>query len=150
MTLEASNLKILLVTADYYGDLAARLEQGAQRTFLKAGVSRERIMARRVPGCWELPLAVQRLVRRHSPDAAVALGVVIRGETGHYEHIAREACSGLMRVGLEESLCVGLGVLTCDSLAQARARCGMADPGKGNKGEEAAQAVLRMLSLDFA
>lgn len=147
MVLEVASLKILLVAADYYEDLAARLEQGAREVFLAAGISEERILMRRAPGCWELPLATQRLIRRHSPDAAVALGVVIRGETDHYEHIAREACSGLMRVGLEEGVPVGLGVLTCNSFTQAEARCG-ASPGKDNKGREAARAVLRMLSTD--
>ena len=147
MIVEVANLKVLLVAADYYENLAARLEQGAREVLVAAGVSEERIVARRVPGCWELPLAAQRLIRRHSPDAAVALGVVIRGETDHYEHIAREACSGLMRVGLEEGIAVGLGVLTCDNLAQAEARCGISS-GKSNKGSEAAEAVLRMLSAD--
>ena len=145
--MEASNLKILLVAADYYDELAARLESGACEVFVAAGVAEERIMKWRVPGCWELPLAIQRLIRRHSPDAAVALGVVIRGETDHYEHIAREACAGLMRVGLEEGIPVGLGVLTCDNFEQAEARCRMRR-GENNKGREAALAMLRMLSSD--
>ena len=147
MALEKANLKLLVVTADFYEDLAARLERGAVQTLAAAGVAEERIIMRRVPGCWELPLAVQRLIRRHSPDAAVALGAVVRGETDHYEHISREACSGLMRVSLEEGVAVGLGVLTCDRLEQAAARCGAPD-GRGNKGEEAARAVLRMLADD--
>lgn len=145
--MEASELKILLVVADYYEDLAARLEEGAREVLLASGISEERIVTRRVPGCWELPLTMQRLVRRHSPDAAVALGAVIRGETDHYEHIAREACAGLMRVALEEGTAVGLGVLTCDNFTQAEARCS-ASSGESNKGREAAQAVLRMLSAD--
>ncbi len=148
MVLAVENLKVLLVAADYYEDLATRLEQGAREVFLSAGMSEERILMRRVPGCWELPLATRGLIRRHSPDAAVALGVVIRGETDHYEHIAREACSGLMQVGLEEGVAVGLGVLTCDHFEQAEARCSVS-PGDNNKGREAAQAVLRMLSLDY-
>ena len=147
MILKAASLKVLVITADFYEDLAARLEQGAREVLLTAGMAEERIMMRRVPGCWELPLATQRMIRRHSPDAAVALGVVIRGETDHYEHIAREACSGLMRVGLEEGLAVGLGVLTCDSYEQAEARCGLSS-ASNNKGREAARAVLRMLSAD--
>ncbi len=145
MAPEVPNHKILVVAADYYQDLAARLERGARDVLAEAGVAGERIMMRRVPGCWELPLAVQRLIRRHSPDAVVALGVVIRGETDHYEHIARETCSGLMRVGLEEGIPVGLGVLTCGNLGQAESRCG-SGPNDNNKGREAALAVLRMLA----
>jgi len=148
MAVDASGLKILLLAADYYEDLATQLEQGAREALLAAGISEQRIVMRRVPGCWELPLAAQRLIRRHSPDAVVALGIVIRGETDHYEHIAREACAGLMRVALEEDTAVGLGVLTCDNFEQAAERCG-ASPGENNKGREAAQAVLRMLSADF-
>ncbi len=147
MALEVEKLKVLLVAADYYEDLAARLERGAREVFLDAGVSEERILMRRAPGCWELPLAARQLIRRHSPDAAVALGVVIRGETDHYEHIAREACSGLMRVGLEEGIPIGLGVLTCDRFEQAKARSSFS-PARSNKGREAAEAVLRMLSAD--
>ena len=147
MVIQPASLKVLVITADFYEDLAASLEQGAREVLVAAGMAEERIVTRRVPGCWELPLATQWMIRRHSPDAAVALGVVIRGETDHYEHIAREACSGLMRVGLEEGAPVGLGVLTCDNYGQAEARCGLS-PAGNNKGREAARAVLRMLSID--
>lgn len=144
---EARNLRILVVAADYYRDLTTRLERGACGALKEAGVSGERIMVRRVPGCWELPLAVQRLIRRHSPDGVVALGIVIRGETDHYEHIARESCAGLMRVSLEEGIPVGLGVLTCHNAEQAEKRSG-AGRSDDNKGREAALAVLQVLSAD--
>ena len=144
MASEVSKLKILIVTADYYADLGERLEQGARQRFLEAGVAAEGIVLRRVPGCWELPLAVRRLIRRHKPDAVAALGVLVRGETDHYEHIARECCAGLMRVGLEEDIHVALGVLTCGNRAQAEERCGVRNPER-NKGREAADAILRLL-----
>ena len=147
MAVQAANLKIVVITADFYPKLAARLEQGARKVLLAAGMDEERILMRRVPGCWELPLATQQMIRRHSPDAAVALGLVIRGETDHYEHIAREACSGLMRVGLEEGTPVVLGVLTCDNHKQAKARCSRTGLGI-NKGRSAARAALNMLSTD--
>lgn len=143
----ASQLKILIVTADYYEDLGERLERGARERFLEAGVAEERILLRRVPGCWELPLAVRRLIRRHTPDAVAALGVLIRGETDHYDHIARECCAGLMRAGIEEDIHVALGVLTCGNRAQAEDRCGLRDPER-NKGREAANAILRILHAD--
>ena len=142
-----SKLKILIVTADYYEDLAELLEKGARERFLEAGVAEDRILLRRVPGCWELPLEVLRLVRRHAPDAVAALGVLIRGETDHYEHIARECCAGLMRVGLDEDVHVALGVLTCGNRAQAEDRCGVRSPER-NKGREAANAILRILHAD--
>lgn len=147
MVAGASQLKILIVTADYYEDLGERLEKGARERFLEAGVAEERILLRRAPGCWELPLTVRRLVRRHAPDAVAALGVLIRGETDHYEHIARECCAGLMRVGLEEDVHVALGVLTCGNREQAEDRCGVRSPDR-NKGREAANAILRILPAD--
>ncbi|MCY3941277.1 MAG: 6,7-dimethyl-8-ribityllumazine synthase [Gammaproteobacteria bacterium] len=147
MVAGASKLKILIVTADYYEDLGERLEKGARERFLEAGVEGERILLRRVPGCWELPLAVSRLIRRHAPDAVAALGVLIRGETDHYDHIARECCAGLMRVGLEQDVHVALGVLTCGNRAQAEERCGVRNPER-NKGREAADAILRILHAD--
>jgi len=147
VTAGESKLKILIVTADYYEDLGQLLEKGARERFLEVGVAEERILLRRVPGCWELPLAVHRLVRRHTPDAVAALGVLIRGETDHYDHIARNCCAGLMRVGLEEDVHVALGVLTCGSRAQAEDRCGVRNPER-NKGREAANAILRMLAVD--
>lgn len=147
MTAGASRVKILIVTADYYEDFGERLEKGARERFLEAGVAEERILLRRVPGCWELPLAVGRMVRRHAPDAVAALGVLIRGETDHYEHIARECCAGLMRVGLDEDVHVALGVLTCGDRDQAAERCGVRNPER-NKGREAANAILRLLPAD--
>ena len=142
-----SKLKILIVTADYYEELGELLETGARERFLEAGVAEDRIVLRRVPGCWELPLEVRRLVRRHAPDAVAALGVLIRGETDHYDHIARECCAGLMRVGLDEDVHVALGVLTCGNRAQAEDRCGVRSPER-NKGREAANAILRILHAD--
>ena len=139
--------KVLIVTAEYYKDFAGRLERGAVESLLEAGVPEHRILMRRVPGCWELPLAARRLIRRHGPDAVVALGVLIRGETDHYEHIARETCAGLMRVSLEEGVHVALGVLTCGNRSQAEERCGI-QGNKANKGREAAQAVLHMITED--
>lgn len=147
VTGRASTLKVLIVTADYYEDLGELLEKGARERFLEAGVAEDRILLRRVPGCWELPLAARRLMRRHAPDAVAALGVLIRGETDHYDHIARECCAGLMRIGLEEDVPVALGVLTCGNRRQAEDRCGVRDPER-NKGREAANAILRILSTE--
>ena len=147
MAPDTSNPRVLIVTAEYYQDLAGRLEQGAVELLLQDGWNKDHILIRRVPGCWELPLAARRLIRRHSPDAVVALGVLIRGDTDHYEHIARETCAGLMRVSLDEDVYVALGVLTCTDHLQAEERCNM-QPSKTNKGREAARAVLHVLSGD--
>ena len=97
-----------------------------------------------VPGAFELPLAARAAAETRRFDAVVALGAVIRGETDHYEHIAREAAAGLSRVALDTGVPVGFGVLTCETEAQALSRSA---PGEGNKGAEAARAALAMVHV---
>jgi 6,7-dimethyl-8-ribityllumazine synthase len=97
-----------------------------------------------VPGCFELPVAIQRLIRTDEFDAFVALGVVIRGETPHFDYVAGECARGIMDVALESGLPVGFGVLTVDTLEQAEER---ADPKRGDKGYEAAIAALTVAAI---
>jgi 6,7-dimethyl-8-ribityllumazine synthase len=98
----------------------------------------------RVPGAWELPLAVQTVLQQPKAVGAVAIGVVIRGETTHDEHINRAVSLELMQLGTKYRKPIGLGLLTCNNSEQVAARTG----GKlGNKGTEAAEAVLEMLRL---
>lgn len=101
-------------------------------------------VAVRVAGALEIPVVAQALARRC--DAVVALGAVIRGETAHFDHVCRSVTSGLTRVALDESTPVGNGVLTCDTVAQAEARCGL--PGSvEDKGYEAAVAAMETALL---
>jgi 6,7-dimethyl-8-ribityllumazine synthase len=97
-----------------------------------------------VPGAFELPLAAQAAAESGRYDAVVALGAVIRGETDHYEHIAREAASGLAAVARQAGVPVGFGVLTVAREEQARARSA---PGPHNKGAEAARAAIAMVHV---
>jgi 6,7-dimethyl-8-ribityllumazine synthase len=97
-----------------------------------------------VPGAFELPLAARAGAESGRFDAVVALGAVIRGETDHYEHIAREASAGLAAAARETGVPVGFGVLTVEDQAQARARSA---PGPGNKGAEAARAAVAMVHV---
>src|SRR5690606_31193282 len=93
----------------------------------------------RVPGAWEIPVALEALARTGRYDGLVALGAVIRGGTPHFDYVAGECTRGCGEVARRHRLPVGFGVLTCDDTAQAEARAG----GEGgNKGAEAAQAVL--------
>ena len=108
-----------------------------------AGVREQRIMVARVPGSHELPIAVQLLCRRHRPDVCVALGVVVRGETRHFELVAEAACHGLMQVALAARIPVINGVIVAENRRQAAARCG----GPIRKGAEFAQAALEMAAL---
>lgn len=114
------------------GALAALGEMGARE-----------VRQEKVPGAFELPLAA-KVAAIAGFDAVVALGAVIRGETDHYEHIAREAASGLAAVALETGVPVAFGVLTVASEAQALAR---SVPGPDNKGAEAARAAVAMARL---
>jgi 6,7-dimethyl-8-ribityllumazine synthase len=97
-----------------------------------------------VPGAFELPLAARAAAETGRFDAIVALGTVIRGDTDHYEHICREAASGLAAVSREQKVPVGFGVLTVDDEAQALARSAA---GPDNKGAEAARAAVAMAAV---
>jgi 6,7-dimethyl-8-ribityllumazine synthase len=117
---------------------------GARAALREAGARDADLSVVAVPGAFELPLAALSAARSGRFDAVVALGAVIRGETDHYEHIAREAAAGLARVALDTGVPVGFGVLTCGTEDQARRRSA---PGGENKGAEAARAALAMLHL---
>ncbi len=98
----------------------------------------------RVPGAWELPGAVGRILSRETHDAVIALGCVIRGGTPHFDYVAGEAARGLSELARTSSVPVVFGVLTTDDEAQARARSGGAH---GNKGHDAAKAAMEMIQV---
>jgi len=108
-----------------------------------AGVKERRIVLARVPGSHELPTGVQLLCRRRRPDVCIALGVVVRGETRHYELVAEAACHGLLQVALETGVPVINGVIVAENERQAAERCG----GPIRKGVEFAEAALEMAAL---
>jgi len=120
------------------------MEESARTALIRAGVKGDRIESHYVPGAWELSLCVSWLLGRGGLDGVVALGCVIRGETPHFEYVSLGATTGLESLAREYGIPVGFGLLTTDTADQARARSGGA---KGNKGEEAALAVLEMCEL---
>jgi 6,7-dimethyl-8-ribityllumazine synthase len=120
------------------------LAEGAVAALVRQGVAFEDIDVLWVPGAWELPVAVRRALASERYDAAVAVGAVVRGETPHFDVVAGEAARGLMEAMRDYEVPVTLGLLTTDTLAQAEARAGGAH---GNKGEDAALAVLELLDL---
>jgi 6,7-dimethyl-8-ribityllumazine synthase len=133
-----------LVASRFNGRLVEALVDGAVDCLERHGVAGTDLELVRVPGAWEIPGALAELARRGGLDGLVALGVVIRGETAHYEHVCAAASRGAARVAAEHRLPVGFGVLTCETTAQAEERAG----GKaGNKGWEAALAALEMANL---
>jgi 6,7-dimethyl-8-ribityllumazine synthase len=135
-----------------FGIVASRFNQrigdalvaGAVECLRSHDVAADSILVVSVPGAWEIPPALEVLAARGTCAALIAIGVVIRGETPHFDFLARECTAGIARVGERHGLPVAYGVLTCDTSEQAAERAG----GKaGNKGWEAAQAALEMADL---
>lgn len=138
--LEARGAKVAVVAASWHTAVMDGLLAGASRALSAAGVSADVV---RVPGSFELPVAAARLARS-GYDAVVALGVVIRGGTPHFEYVCQAATVGLTQVSVDTGVPVGFGVLTCDTEAQALDRAGL--PGSAeDKGAEAAEAALATL-----
>ena len=139
--------RFAIVSATFYRDLAAQLVDGARRALTACGVDDHDVAAYEVPGCFELPLACSNLIDSGRFDAVVALGVVIRGETPHFDYVAGECARGIMDVQLRTGVPIGFGVLTTENLAQAQER---ADPARGDKGYEAAIAAATLLKITEA
>ncbi|MBA2740192.1 MAG: 6,7-dimethyl-8-ribityllumazine synthase [Nocardioidaceae bacterium] len=135
---DGSALRVAVVAASWHEQVMGGLVAGARRRLDACGVVRPRLV--RVPGSFELPVAAAALARSH--DAVVALGVVIRGGTPHFEYVCSAATTGLEAVAREYGVPVGFGLLTCDDEQQALARAGL--PGSiEDKGAEAADAAVR-------
>lgn len=133
-----------IVASRFNGRLVELLVGGAVDCLRRHGVEEPAITVVRVPGAWEIPYALGQMAATGGFDALVALGVVIRGETPHFEYVSAAASSGVAEVSREHRLPIGFGLLTCDTSEQAAERCG----GKaGNKGWDAALAALEMADL---
>jgi 6,7-dimethyl-8-ribityllumazine synthase len=142
--LVARDLRFAIVASRFNEFVVDRLVDGAIDALVRHGASEKNLEIVRVPGAFEMPLAVRRLAQTRRYDAIVALGAVVRGQTSHFDIVAGENASGLSRVQLESGVPVGNGVLTTESMEQAIDRAG----GKaGNKGAEAALAALEMANL---
>lgn len=136
--------EIGIVVSTYNSNITEKLLNGALATLTAAGVARPAVRVLRVPGAWELPLATKWLSELGSVACVIALGAVIRGETSHDQHINRAVSNALMELMQTSGKPIAFGLLTCNTLEQAIHRAG---GDVGNKGEEAAQAVLAMLAL---
>lgn len=140
----AKGARVAIVAARFNAFVVDKLLSGALQTLATSGVRAENIDVVRVPGAFEIPVAVKQAAASRHYDAIIALGAVIRGETPHFDYVAGECARGVMQVMLDTHVPVGFGVLTCDTLEQAQARAGGA---AGNKGADAAQAALQMVNL---
>jgi len=143
-TTNAAGLRVGVIAARFHEEIVDRLLSGATECLARHGAADESISIFRVPGSFEIPVAARRIARTGQFDVLVALGVLIRGDTPHFELIASQVTNDLSRVALDELIPIGFGVITCNDDAQARARSG---PKSGNKGWEAALAAIEMANL---
>jgi len=135
-------LRIGMIVSRFNEFITEQLARGALEVLEKYGCLHENITFVKVPGAWELPIAAKVLASQC--DAIVALGAVVRGETPHFEYVARGAADGLQQVSLETGVPIAFGVLTTDDMQQAMDRAG----GKsGNKGSEAAEVAIELANL---
>ncbi len=136
--------RFALVAARFNHFIVEHLVAGAADGFKRHGVADDALDLVWVPGSFEIPLVARRLAASGRYAAVVCLGAVIRGETGHYDHVAAEAAKGVAQAALASGVPVLFGVLTCDTLEQAVNRAGAK---AGNKGFEAALAAIEMVNL---
>lgn len=137
-TVDCSDLKVAVVAASWHTQVMDGLVAGAERALADYQVTQHTLV--RVPGAFELAVVADALARQ-GYDAVVALGVVIRGGTPHFDYVCQAATEGLVRVGLDRGIPVGFGVLTCDGDQQALDRAGL-EGSKEDKGYEATSAAL--------
>ena len=133
-----------IVVGRFNSFVVESLPEGAIDTLKRHGIEEKDIEIYRVPGAFEIPVAVQKVAKSGKYDAVIALGAVIRGRTPHFEYVAGECVKGLGAVSLNLELPIVFGVLTVDSIEQAIERSGTK---AGNKGGEAAQSAWEMVSL---
>ncbi|MBN1476259.1 6,7-dimethyl-8-ribityllumazine synthase [Candidatus Sumerlaeota bacterium] len=142
--LTAEGLKFAVVVSRFNDLITEQLLRGCIDCLTRHGAADKAITVIRVPGAFEIPVAVAAAARAKKHDAVIALGAVIRGETPHNEHIAAEVTKGIAQVALETGVPVTLGVLTPNTLEQAVERSGVK---RGNKGAEAAASAIEMANL---
>jgi 6,7-dimethyl-8-ribityllumazine synthase len=141
---DLATMEFAVCVATFYEDLAERLVNGAVEAFGEEGVAPTSVHTYEVPGAFELPVAAKWCAESGRFAGVACLGVVIRGETNHYDYVCAEAASGIQRVQLDTGVPCAFGVITCDTREQAEARAG---GDKRDQGRNAAIAVLRMAKM---
>jgi 6,7-dimethyl-8-ribityllumazine synthase len=142
--LDATGMRFALVVGRFNDFVAQRLLEGSVDALVRHGAAADDLTVIWVPGSFEIPLAAQEIAEQGRVDAIVCLGVVIRGETPHFDFVAGEASRGVGGIGLRARIPTAFGIVTTETLEQAIDRAG----GKhGNKGADAALAAVEMVSL---
>ncbi len=142
--LNAQNKKFAIIVSRFNSFICEQLLQGARDGLLRHGAREEELSVYRVPGSYEIPLVAAKLAATHRFDAVICLGVLIRGATPHFEHIAGFVSKAIGEIGLKTGVPVIFGVLTTDTIEQAIERAGTK---AGNKGWDAALAAIEMTNL---
>jgi len=142
--LDARGLRFALVVSRFNSAITERLLGGALDALGRTGVNAEDVEVVRVPGSWEMPLAIRAICDQKRHDAVIALGAVIRGDTPHFDYVAGQAASGIAQASVESGVPVAFGVLTTNTVEQAADRAGLKS---GNKGFDAAMTAIEMANL---
>lgn len=142
--LNADGFRFAIIVSRWNDFLTSKLEDGALDALSAYGAGDEAVEVFRVPGAFELPLASLKAAQTGRFDAVIALGVVIRGETPHFDYVAGEAAKGISQASMQSGIPVLFGVVTADTLDQAINRCGVK---AGNKGYEAAASAVEVVNL---
>jgi len=142
--LRVQNARFCLVVSRFNSFVVESLLMGAVDTLKRHGAEDADLTLVRVPGAFDMPVAIERLAAKGGYDAIIAIGAVIRGGTPHFEYVAGECVKGIAHVSLKHGVPVAFGVLTVDSIEQAIERAGTK---AGNKGAEAAMSAIEMVNL---
>ena len=141
---EVDEIMVGIIASRFNDSIVERLLEGCISTLNRSGVNADAITLVRVPGAFEIPVAVKSLIDNSDVDVVITLGAIIRGETSHFDFIAAECVQGISAVALQTGVPVIFGVLTVDNLEQALARSGQ---GEGSKGVEFALAAVEMIKV---
>lgn len=139
-----SSCNIAIVVSLFNAEITKELLNGTINRLLELGVDENNITVVEVPGAIEIPIVLQRLLKKHQYDVAIALGAVIRGETTHYDYVCQQVSSGVQKISLDLDVPIVFGVLTTENVAQALDRIGGVH---GHKGVDAADCALSMLDI---
>ena len=139
------DMKVAIVVADFNGTVTHQLKEGAVNTLIKFGLTSDQINVYHVPGAFEIPFAVKKLLNSARFDGIMTLGAVIKGDTDHYDLICQNVTSAIMQLNLQGEIPITFGLLTTDNVEQAMQRAGLK---MGNEGASTAQSLLEMVSLN--
>ncbi|MBT4277310.1 6,7-dimethyl-8-ribityllumazine synthase [Candidatus Falkowbacteria bacterium] len=142
--LNGEGKKIAIVQAHFNEGITNKMRDGAIKALKESGVNDKDIEVFVVPGSVEIPIVCQKVARKKKFDGIITIGTIIKGETAHFDYVAKAITDGFMRVSLDEGLPITFGVITTYNLEQAQAR---AKDDENNKGYEAGMALVEVLSL---